>query len=181
MTRSDGDEGGGWPDVVGDTALSIRVPEADPLVRTGSSAHITVLYPFLHVSRLGEAVHRELAALFAAHGAFTLSFEGFGRYPGVLYLDPLPKDPVEALTKEVTRAWPEAEPYRGIFDGGLEPHLTVAVSEAPHGDDAAHEALAARFGPLLPISAEVTEVGLVVWDGSGWRERVSYPLGRPEG
>jgi 2'-5' RNA ligase len=180
MTSSDDSDGGGWPDVVGDTALSVRIPEADPLVRTGSWAHITVLYPFLHVSRVDEAVHGELAALFAAHGAFTLSFEGFGRYPGVLFLDPLPKDPVTALTKEVARVWPEAEPYRGIFDGGLDPHLTVAVSETAHGGDAAHEALAEEFEPLLPITAEVTSVDLVVWDGSCWRERASYPLGPPE-
>lgn len=180
MTGSDDDHGGGWPDVVGDTALSVKVPEADPLVRTGSSAHITVLYPFLRVSRVDEAVHGDLTALFAAHDAFKLSFGEFGRYPGVLFLDPLPKDPVRALTKEVTRRWPEAEPYRGIFDGGLDPHLTVAVSAAPHGDDAAHGALAAEFEPLLPVTTEVAAVDLVVWDGSGWRDRASYALGRPE-
>lgn len=179
MARNDEDGGGGWPDAVGDTALSLGVPEAESLVCTGSSAHVTVLYPFLHVSRVDEAVRGELAALFAAHGPFKLSFEKFGRYPGVLFLDPEPKGPVRALTADVVRCWPEAEPYRGIFDGALDPHLTVAVSAAPQGGEAALDALAARFSPLLPVTAEVDAVDLVVWDGSGWRRRLSFPLGGP--
>ncbi|WP_181764877.1 2'-5' RNA ligase family protein [Streptomyces albidus (ex Kaewkla and Franco 2022)] len=178
VTEEDGTHEG-WPDVVGDTALTIKVPEADPLVRAGFPAHITVLYPFLHVSRVDGAVHRELTELFGSHDAFEVTFKEFGRFPGVLYLDPWPKDPLRALTKELTERWPEAEPYRGIFDGELDPHLTLAVSEGPDGYGPLYDALEAELEPFLPITAQVAAVHLVVWDGSAWQDDVDYALGRP--
>ncbi|MFI8873060.1 2'-5' RNA ligase family protein [Streptomyces sp. NPDC055243] len=172
----------GWPDVPGDTALTIKVPEADPLLRAGFPAHVTVLYPFVHESRLDTAAHRDLAALFAGHDAFTLTFAEFARYPGVLYLDPWPHAPVTALAKDLTRRWPEAVPYRGIFDTPLAPHLTVANSEGPATQDAAYDALQADLEPFLPLTCRVREVHLIVWDGTRWQDRTAYPLGlRPGG
>lgn len=85
----------GWPDIPGDTALTIRIPEADPLVRAGFPAHVTVLYPFVLESRLDDPAHRDLSGILAGHPPFTLTFAGFGRYPGVLYLDPHPHAPVK--------------------------------------------------------------------------------------
>ncbi|GHE39128.1 hypothetical protein GCM10018785_05900 [Streptomyces longispororuber] len=174
----------GWPDTVGDTALTIKVPEADPLVRAGFPAHVTVLYPFLHESRVDARVERDLSTLFAAHAAFELTFTEFGRYPGVLYLDPWPHDPVVALTKDLTGRWPEAVPYRGIFGAGLAPHLTVANSEGPATQDAAYAALEAELTPALPLTCAVAAVHLITWDGARWRDRTAYPLGggaRPAG
>lgn len=171
----------GWPDVVGDTALTIRVPEADSLVRAGFPAHVTVLYPFVHESRIDASVQRELAELFGAHDSFTLTFAEFGRCPGLLYLDPWPHDPVVALTKDLVRRWPEAVPYRGIFGAGLAPHLTVANSERPQTQetqDAVYGALEDELAPLLPVSCRVSAVQMIVWDGRSWRERGAYRLGR---
>ncbi|MFG3258756.1 2'-5' RNA ligase family protein [Streptomyces sp. NPDC048172] len=171
-------EDAAWPDVPGDTALTLKVPEADPLVRAGFPAHVTVLYPFLHESRLDAAARGELGALLAGHDAFTLTFAEFGRWPGVLYLDPWPHAPVTALTKDVTRRWPEAVPYRGLFGPGLAPHLTLANSEGPATQDAAYDALEGEFGPRLPLSSYVREVHLIVWDGRTWRDDTAYPLTR---
>ncbi|MEU6674383.1 2'-5' RNA ligase family protein [Streptomyces sp. NPDC046925] len=167
----------GWPDVPGDTALTIKVPEADPLVRAGFPAHVTVLYPFVHESRLDAAAHRELTALFAGHDAFTLTFAEFARYPGVLYLDPWPHAPVTALAKDLTGRWPDAVPYRGIFEHPLAPHLTVANNEGPATQDAAYDALQTELAPLLPLSSHVLAVHLIVWDGARWHDRAVYRLG----
>ncbi|MGA4843871.1 2'-5' RNA ligase family protein [Streptomyces sp. G45] len=179
-TRGSGAEGerdtGGWPDVPGDTALTIKLPAADPLVRAGFPAHVTVLYPFLHTSRLDARVHRELTGLFAGHDAFDLTLAEFGRYPGVLYLDPWPHDPVTALTKALTLRWPEAVPYRGIFGAGLAPHVTVANSEGPATEDTVYEALRAELAPALPLTCPVRAVHLIVWDGQRWRDRAAYRL-----
>ncbi|WNF01210.1 2'-5' RNA ligase family protein [Streptomyces luomodiensis] len=166
----------GWPDVPGDTAFTIKVPAADPLVRAGFPAHVTVLYPFLHESRIDAATDRELTGLFAGHAAFTLSFDAFGRFPGVLYLDPWPHGPVTALTKDLTRRWPEAVPYRGIFGAGLAPHLTVANSEGPATQDAAYDALQTELAPRLPLSCHVQAVHLITWDGTRWQDRAEYRL-----
>ncbi|MFC7307957.1 2'-5' RNA ligase family protein [Streptomyces monticola] len=167
----------GWPDIPGDTALTIAVPEADPLVRAPFPAHVTVLYPFVHESRLDAAAEARLRALFAAHDAFDLAFGAFARYPGVLYLDPWPHDPVTALTKDLTTRWPEAVPYRGVFGpGGLDPHLTLANHEGPDTWRTAYDALEAELAPHLPLTTRVGAVKLIVWDGTAWQDRARYPL-----
>lgn len=176
MTNDD-DLREGWPDVVGDTTLTVKIPEVDALVRAGFGAHVTVLYPFLHISRVDDAVHRELTRLFASHDAFEVSFKEFGRFPGVLFLDPWPSDPFRALTKELTGRWPEAVPYRGIL-GDVDPHLTLHISDGPDGCGPEHDALEAELEPLLPVDVRVDAVDLLVWDGSEWQDRVTYGLGR---
>jgi hypothetical protein len=166
----------GWPDVVGDTALTIRVPEADPLVRTGFPAHVTVLYPFVHESRIDAGTERELSDVFAGHDAFTLTFAEFGRYPGVLYLDPSPHAPVVALTEALMLCRPEAVPYRGVFGAGLPPHLTLAVSDGPADRAAAHDDWEAGVTAVLPLTCRVSDVRLIVWDGTRWQDRAAYRL-----
>lgn len=170
-------ESDGWPDIPGDTAFTIKIREADPLVRAGFPAHVTVLYPFVHEDRIDALVHRELSGIFARHRSFALTFAAFGRYPGVLYLDPHPHHPVKALTADLTQRWPELVPYRGILGPGLDPHLTIANHEGPATQDAAYDALQAELAPLLPLRCHVDEVELIVWDGKRWRNRATYPLG----
>ncbi|MFI7007911.1 2'-5' RNA ligase family protein [Streptomyces sp. NPDC050145] len=164
----------GWPDVAGDTALTIHVPEADGLVRTPSRAHVTVLYPFLPLPRLTGAADARLAALFAAVRPFTLTFHEPRRWPGVLYLAPEPDNPLRALTKAVRDHWPEAVPYRGVFGHeGLDPHLTLASGDGT-------DSLPTRdFSAALPLRTRVGEVRLIVTDGpgTGWRDVRAYRLG----
>lgn len=169
----------GWPDLPGDTALTIRVPEANPLVRAGFPAHVTVLYPFLNTSRFTSTTHADLTDLFAAHPAFTLTFDEFRRYPGVLYLAPTPETPVSALTRSLTDRWPEALPYRGIFTPPLAPHLTLANDEGPDTCEAAYDTLQSRLAPSLPLTSHVDAVHLIVTDGpgKGWRDLKTYWLG----
>ncbi|MEU7580599.1 2'-5' RNA ligase family protein [Streptomyces sp. NPDC041068] len=171
----------GWPDLPGDTALTIRVPEANPLVRAGFPAHVTVLYPFLNASRLTPSTTHALASLLAAHSPFTLSFTEFRRYPGVLYLPPAPAAPIRALTTSLTERWPEAVPYRGIFTPPLDPHLTLANHEGPDTYEAAYDALESELAPHLPLVSHVDTVRLIVTDGpgTGWRDLAAYRLGPP--
>ncbi|WP_329172822.1 2'-5' RNA ligase family protein [Streptomyces sp. NBC_01477] len=174
------EDGDGWPDVPGDTALSVRVPEADSLVRAGFPAHVTVLYPFLHASRIDTGVEDRLTALFGSRERFTLHFREFRRHPGALMLDPSPVDPVRALIKDVRDEWPELIPYRGIFgDEGLDPHMTVSRGEGPDEYEAAYDALESEFASLLPLSSSVREVRLIIWDGTAWQDRTRYRLGDP--
>lgn len=149
------------------------------MVRAGFPAHVTVLYPFVHESRRDALVRRELSDLFAKHDAFTLTFAELGRYPGVLYLDPRPHDPVTPPTADLTQRWPELVPYRGLFGTGLAPHLTVANHEGPATQDAAYDALQAELAPLLPLRCHVNAAQLIVWDSQHWQDRHEYPLARP--
>ncbi|MEV0319510.1 2'-5' RNA ligase family protein [Streptomyces sp. NPDC050658] len=167
----------GWPDRPGETALTIKVPEADQLVRADFPAHVTVLYPFLHESRIDKSTDAELSRLFTAHPEFTLDFTEFRRYPGVLYLPPAPPDPIQALTQALTTRWPEAIPYRGIFGPeGLDPHLTIANHEGPKTYETAYDTLQSELAPHLPLRARVGEVHLIVKRNGAWQNSRTYAL-----
>ncbi|MGP3973949.1 2'-5' RNA ligase family protein [Streptomyces sp. 8N114] len=174
----------GWPVAVGTTALSVPVPEADAVVRGwrarydtaarhGGTAHLTVLFPFLHRDLIRGPERAELAALFARQPPFTLTFDRCGAFPGVLYLVPEPAAPLRALTAAVTGRWPSHPPYGGLF-GDLEPHLTVANS----GEARTHRHIEARLKALLPVTARVSTVELVVHEPPGrWQPWLTFPLG----
>ncbi len=174
--------GAGWGHALGETALTILIPEADPLMREPFPAHVSVLFPFLHGTRVDACVRARLGDLVGGHEAFTLTFAEFGRYPGVLYLDPWPVDPLRALTKSVVATWPECAPYGGIFgEEGLQPHLTLANSVPPgSGQAAAYDAIEAELAPRLPLTVSVREVTLVTWDGARWCPTQRFSLGSGE-
>ncbi|MYS20533.1 2'-5' RNA ligase [Streptomyces sp. DvalAA-14] len=168
---------------VGETALLITVPEADPLVggageaydpaaRGGVPAHVTVLYPFLAAERIDDGVLARLRELFCAHEAFDLAFARFGRFPELLWLAPEPAAPVRALTGAVEARWPEAPPYGGAFPDPV-PHLTVADGQSPE----AYDAMEREFAAGLPLRTRVVAVHLVVSDGFRWHHRATFPLG----
>ncbi|WP_246148060.1 2'-5' RNA ligase family protein [Nonomuraea turkmeniaca] len=157
----------------GETALIVGVPEAEPLVRRwrqreiGVPAHVTVLAPFLHVSRIDEGTHGELRALFARHSAFEVSFRRVGRFPEVVYLVPEPEAAFVNLTQAVVARWPETPPYRGTF-AEIVPHLTVALGS---GLDEA------KIAGGLPLTATAAAVSLMVCDdGEHWSEVAEFRL-----
>ncbi|MFF9063827.1 2'-5' RNA ligase family protein [Streptomyces sp. NPDC014891] len=169
----------------GQTALIVRIPEAEPAVRAwrerfgGSArvevpAHVTVLFPFLEASRVDTGVHAALADVLGGHPAFDVRFERCGRFPGVLHLVPEPDAPFRRLTEAIVGRWPEAPPYGGRF-GEVVPHLTVAQGE----DDAFPAAGEADFAPGLPFSSHVSAVELIAHDGVEWRVRETFPLAGP--
>lgn len=166
----------------GGTALPTVVKEAEPVVggrrrrfdsfaSAGVPAHVTVLVPFLDIDRIDAAVIDELRALFGEHRMFAVRFDRCRRFPGVLYLAPTPERPFRALTETVRVRWPEAQPYGGQFTEVV-PHLTVAHGRRAHVLDEVEAALTAR----LPVSADITSVGLFVGDGDLWHPRAAFPL-----
>jgi 2'-5' RNA ligase len=119
-----------------ETALIAKAPEAEPPVgawrnrfdsaaAAGVPAHITVLYPFLDHQLVDADVVGQLHALFAGHRGFGVQLMQCRRFPGVLYVAPVPETELRALTSAVTSRWPEAPPYGGQFEDVV-PHLTVA-------------------------------------------------------
>jgi 2'-5' RNA ligase len=186
-SREPEEEEAPWPVPVGTTSLSVPLPALDRLVapwrrawdtaaRHGGTAHVTVLFPFLPAASVDEAARSVLAELFAARPPFELRFTGFARFPGVLWLRPLPDAPLRALTSAVTARWPGHAPYGGLF-GDLDPHVTVANT----GGEEQHEAIEAALAPSLPLTERVDAVTLVEFDGLRWQESARFPLGPPVG
>jgi 2'-5' RNA ligase len=171
---------GGYP--TGETGLIATVSEAEPVVgrwrsqsdpaaAAGIPAHVTVMYPFLPRDRVDVAVRSDLAALFAQHQAFEVQFAEPRRFPGVLYLAPLPDAGLRALTTAVGRRWPELSPYGGQF-ADVVPHLTVAQSQEPQVLDRIEREVRGR----LPVTARIAAVQLIVYAAGSWNQARSFSL-----
>ncbi|MFJ5643777.1 2'-5' RNA ligase family protein [Streptomyces sp. NPDC093223] len=168
----------------GQSGLIVRVPEVESLVgawrhaldpssRAGVPAHVTVLFPFLDASRVDEHVRRAIGEVVGRQQPFEARFERCGRFPGVLYLAPEPDTGFRRLTEAIVERWPENPPFGGQFDDAV-PHLTVAQGQTEAVMGKAEADLLAG----LPVVARVSAVELLVHDGTRWRERATFPLGR---
>jgi 2'-5' RNA ligase len=166
-----------------ESALVIPVPEAEPVVgdlRTrydptaprGLPAHITVVYPYLHPSALTQSVFNELNAIFTGVAPFQFTLQAFGRFPEVVYLAPDPTEPFLRLTGAVATRWPEAPPYRGIYDE-LIPHLTVAHTSLP----AEVEEVRTKIEPFLPLVCLAGRVWLLTNRQDRWSIHHQFEFG----
>jgi 2'-5' RNA ligase len=79
---------------------------------------------------------------------FDLRFSSVGRFPGVLWLAPDPKEHVQNLMNRVVQIFPEFPPYGGAF-AAPEPHLTVA-----RGDEATLDILESELKLALAAISE---------------------------
>jgi hypothetical protein len=167
------------------TALVVAVPEAAPVVdpwreRTsaakpsaGVPAHLTIVFPFVEPRIVTEPLLEDLRALFVAIPSFTCAFATPARFDSVLYLAPLPAEPIVHLTQAVWDAYPDYPPYGGELET-IVPHLTAAEGDPTTLDEA--ESDIRRF---LPIATHVTEVVLLEElepDAARWGTRASLPL-----
>jgi 2'-5' RNA ligase len=122
-----------------EAAIDVLIPEVEPLVSTfrdkydpstakGMPAHITINYPFLPGLNPDTNLYREFTKLFAGINSFSINFNKFDQFPGVVYLAPEPEAPFKELIEKVAAHFPESLPYSGAFDKVV-PHLTVAHAE----------------------------------------------------
>jgi hypothetical protein len=162
-------------------AVPIRIPARVARIRrrwdeaalAGARAHVTVLYPFVPVERLGVSDRAALAAI--AHGIvpFDVRFERVRRFEaGLVWIEPEPSEPFRWLTAEVVARWPAFPPYGGLFETVI-PHLTVVESAAVPLAPVEEAARAA-----VPFSARATRIELWRQDAAGrWHPHWVLPLG----
>ncbi|HZC28969.1 MAG TPA: 2'-5' RNA ligase family protein [Gaiellaceae bacterium] len=163
------------------TALVVPVPAAEPIIgplrerhdpsaAAGMPAHVTVLYPFAPTRALDGRVEAELESLVSGFPPFEYRLERFGRFPGVLYLQPEPARPFVALTQTIHERWPEYPPYEGAYDEII-PHLTVAAGPEP-------ERAEAEIAAQLPLTTRAEELWVMTKSrGRTWVLRRALPLG----
>jgi len=132
---------------------------------------VTVLYPFVPGAALDDLVEAAVADLASSHAAFDLNLTGVRRWPGVVYLEVEPESPIQALTEDAAKRWPQHPPYGGVFDDVV-PHLTIGRG----GDDRYREAVDV-LSPHLPLRLRVAELSLLVMDGERWSRIRAFPLG----
>lgn len=168
-----------------ESGLIVPVPEAEPIVgphrfrldqsaRWGVPAHITVLYPWMPPSDIGETDQARLARLFAAVAPFDFALGGIGWFrTDVVYARPIPDGPFRQLTRGTVEQWPRFLPYGGEH-GEPTPHLTIG----DNGSAAELSEAGTSVARHLPLACRAREVWLMTGSAeSGWTRRAVYALG----
>ncbi len=169
-----------------ESALVVHVPEAEPAVARwrelydpaatwGVPAHITVLYPFVPPNAIDEAVLARLTALLAAIEPFDFVLDEVDQFTTeVLYLAPTPADRFVELTEAIVGAWPEQQPYGGVYEA-IVPHLTIAHTNR----GASFAAIRSRVLEELPIRGRAESVNLMTGtlEVASWETKHQFALG----
>lgn len=144
--------------------LAAQRGAADRMARRGVPAHVTILFPFLHVDELAEPVRSTLAGIAADATPLTARFAHVERHDGTVWLLPADQRPFLDLTTAVAAAWPDHPPYEGIHDE-LIAHLTLVESPDAGALDAAQDAAVAAgtFETRIDTLTVIVEVAHDRW------------------
>jgi hypothetical protein len=140
------------------TALVFLVPDAEPLISDlrqrhdpsagdGMPAHVTVLYPFREWETIDRPVLLSLGCLHREVLPMELAFSTVGRFPGVRWLCPEPRAPIDWLTQAIVRAFPDCPPYGGEIADPT-PHLTFAIGDETVLDEVERELVGRIMEPI---------------------------------
>jgi 2'-5' RNA ligase len=141
----------------------------DPAANAGMPAHVTLLYPFLRPGRIDAGVERSLGEVLTAFSQFEFTLARVGRFPGVLYLAPEPREAFVRLTEALVARWPGCPPYGGQYEEVV-PHLTVAMGTEPPG-------VADSLAAALPIRTQADRAALMMRRrGEAWATRIELPF-----
>ena len=171
-----------------ESVLVIPVPEAEPVVGffrnkydpsalDNMPAHITINYPFLFSEENVSEVIESLKELFSKYCAFEYFLVSIGRFPGVLYLEPIPSRPFVELIQAVAERFSHSPPYRGKFKKAV-PHLTLAYAKDEETIDGISKHFSLVSKGELPIKAIADQVWLMDNRPGAWTKRVSFALAK---
>jgi 2'-5' RNA ligase len=171
-------------DAPGATALVVLCQEVEPVIgvyrreytpsgREGMAAHVTLLVPFIHASRLSEDDTSLIRKALAPFEVFEVALGSFGLFEtiGCLYLEPQPAARFVAMTEALLKAYAEIEyPPEGLE---IVPHVTIGSGLT----EEEQEAIKRDVAPRLPIRTRADRVVLCERGGDGrWRERQMFAL-----
>jgi 2'-5' RNA ligase len=167
---------------VGDSALVILVPEAEPIVgewrasldpaaAEGMPAHVTVLYPFIPAPQIDDHVLDDIRHMCQRHKPIVVKFSAVGEFPGVVWLDPGSNE-CARLLEDARVTWPDQLPY-GRSDLKVVPHLTI--TDGADANDA--ERAKASVRKQLPFMARIESLALMAYDGLEWVIEQQFAFG----
>lgn len=173
---------------LGNTALVLPAPEAEPLVSPwrarhdrsageGVPAHVTLLYPFVPPDELDPRVDRALAALTGELDAFDYELARTEVLSDILTIAVEPHARFEALRERVLERWPALVPYGGRYGPRPRLHITVAWGAWARPDGAEDFAPISRgIDPALPLRARADQLWLMERRDGLWSTRAVFPL-----
>lgn len=138
--------------------------------------HLTILFPFVPVTELDDAVLARLGRMYAPVRPFGYELTSVESFPDVAWLAPMPAAPFHELVEITRHAFPELPPY-GDPGHVVVPHCTVGTDDDPERVVDMVRALREGLGPRLPIRCRADEVALLAEEvDRTWARRDAFAL-----
>lgn len=96
----------------------------DEVARHGIPAHITLIYPFRPPKAVDLKVVDKLKKFFSGTGQFGFALVKINIFPGVIFLEPSPREGFSHLIEGLVSIFPDTPPYGGKHPT-VNPHLTI--------------------------------------------------------
>jgi 2'-5' RNA ligase len=145
-------------------------------VERGIPPHLTVLFPFIPATAIGDGTLTELRRLYAPVRPFGYELASVESFPDAAWLAPVPAEPFHALVDRARQAFPALPPY-GDPEHVVVPHCTVGTHDDPEAVQAMVRALREDLGPRLPIRCRAAELVLLAEQEAGtWARREAFPF-----
>ena len=170
----------------GHCVIAVPVPELDDIVRERTvrydasflsadpafvHAHVTLLAPWINDPTLDDLL--TVAGVLATEPPFAFALAEVGEFPGgTLYLVPEPSGPFTRLTARLAEAFPQIQPYDGLY-AELVPHLTLEHRATGATTDSLRTELSGR----LPVQTHADRVDLQWWANDDCHVRHRWRLG----
>jgi hypothetical protein len=146
----------------------------DRAASLGVPAHVTILYPWRDARSLTTEDRAALDEIARSTRSFDVRFAAVRRWPGIIYLEPDPAWPFNALIDRVSLRFPEFPPYGGSITEVI-PHLTLVENA-----DAPLDGIGPTAAARLPFTRTVLALDVLVEGADGhWRPRWRLPLASP--
>ncbi|OGG13499.1 hypothetical protein A2773_03265 [Candidatus Gottesmanbacteria bacterium RIFCSPHIGHO2_01_FULL_39_10] len=139
----------------------------DPVALHGIPAHITLLYPFLNPAYLTSDILDKLGDIFFKTHKFSFALTRIDTFPGVVYLEPDPKENFIQITQTLVKNFPANPAYSGKYPE-IHPHLTLAQLTNNSDTDRVEAEIAADVLGKLPLTAVAEEAWLMVKEDVQW-------------
>jgi 2'-5' RNA ligase superfamily len=145
-------------------------------VERGIPPHLTVLFPFVPATAIGDGTLTELRRLYAPVRPFGYELASVESFPDAAWLAPVPAEPFDELVATARRAYPALPPY-GDPEHVVVPHCAIGTDDEPGRPEAMARELRERLGPRLPIGCRAEEVVLVGENANGmWVRHEAFPF-----
>jgi len=148
-----------------------RVVEGIPL-------SVTLLYPFVPATALGDAESVALREFFASRPGFSFEIGRVAQWEGggAVYGVPEPDDELRATMRALWARYPQYPPY-GEPGGDPPPHASLTLDGGPD-PNTLRERVEQRLAPLLPVPFTIREATLMEeYEPDRYRVRGTFRFG----
>lgn len=169
------------------SVIVIPAPSADPVIGKwrkkydhvalhGIPSHITLLFPFKDSGTINEEIIQKLERVLLTSKQFEYTLEKVSTFPGVIYLEPSPRERFIKITKDIVHVFPENLPYEGKYKG-INPHATIAQIRDIEKTDSLKKQIEEDISKSFPIHCVAKEARLMIKDEKGeWHVHSKFPF-----